>query len=83
MTCNGPVKTCPDDGSRQCGNLNDVCYDIIGMTSLCFTETQTQIGNTILNVMSYLLVNFFGIALMWMTVFAVLTRTSPITDGVM
>jgi len=73
--------SCPAGADSSCLNVNEHCYDLAGITSLCFTESQTSIGNSILNVMSYLIVNFFGIALMWMVVFAAL-KSSKITEWV-
>ncbi len=70
---------CPDEKNNpNCGNINNHCYDLAWITTLCFSDSQTSIGNTILNIMSYLLVNFFWIALMWMVVFAAL-KSSKIT----
>ena len=74
------IITCPGWWS-DCGKVNSRCYDLAGMTSLCFSEWQTSFGNTILNVMSYLLLNFFGIALMWMVVFSAL-KANKITGGI-
>lgn len=73
------IISCPS--GDECGKVNSRCYDLAGMTSLCFSEGQTSFGNTILNVMSYLLLNFFGIALMWMVVFAAL-KSNKITEKV-
>ena len=72
-------------GSTKDPSIYEHCYDLAGITSLCFTETQKTIGNSILNVFSYLLVNFFGVALMWMVVFAAMASskiTSSTTEAI-
>ena len=72
------------DVDEDClGNLSmrTACYDLFGITELCFTEKERAFGNNILFSFSYLLTSFFGIALMWAIVFAAL-KTSEVTNGV-
>ncbi len=72
-------------GDPKDSSIYEHCYNLAGITSLCFTETQKTIGNSILNVFSYLLVNFFGVALMWMVVFAAMASskiTSSTTEAI-
>ena len=72
-------------GDPKDSSIYEHCYNLAGITSLCFTETQKTIGNSILNVFSYLLVNFFGVALMWMVVFTAMASskiTSSTTEAI-
>jgi len=86
ISCTDEWESICEDGEVKdenwfCKPMNVHCYDLAGITSLCFTESQKTIWNGILNVFSYLLVSFFGIAMMWMIVFAAM-RSSKITAGV-
>ena len=71
-------KRVPECDGWGCGDLDSYCYNIFDITSLCFTQSQRQFGNGILNIMTWLTVNIFGIGLMWMVVFAVLKSTAII-----
>lgn len=69
---------CPD---WKCGQTNKECYSVLGIYVLCFTDSQRQFWNWILNVMTRLIINMFWIWLMWTVVFAAL-KTSNITRSV-
>ncbi len=71
-------KWCPKGG---CWQTNKECYSMLWIYVLCFTESQRQFGNGILNVMTRLIINMFWIWLMWTVVFAAL-KTSTITRSV-
>lgn len=53
------------------GEEGEKCYDF-KITTLCFSESTRKTGADIVNVMVRSVINFFGIALMWTTIFLVL-----------
>lgn len=70
-----------DCSKKDCGELNKYCYNVLNITSICFSDSQRIFGNWLLNIMTRLVVNMFGIWLMWMVVFAAL-KTGAITGGI-
>jgi hypothetical protein len=61
-------------------DANQKCYDL-KITQLCFNESQRNAGNNIIDTFGYLLINGFGLVLMWTVVFAAL-KSSEITKWV-
>lgn len=70
----------PTTATTNDPNVLKKCYDL-KVTKLCFNESQRNAGNNILDTFSYLLINGFGLALMWTVVFAAL-KSSAITAKV-
>jgi hypothetical protein len=58
-------------------STSEKCYDL-KITQLCFNESQRNAGNNITDTFGYLLINGFGLVLMWTVVFAAL-KSSEIT----
>ena len=57
------------------------CYDVCGITTMCFKNSTATVWTNILNVFGRSISSFFGIALMWMLVFAAL-KTSKFTENI-
>jgi hypothetical protein len=57
---------------------NEKCYEFIKLFQLCFTGTEREFGAWIWDVMSYVIVNGFAIAVVWFLVFAAL-KSNEIT----
>ncbi len=55
-----------------CPEKNTTCYKMFDITEICFTESQRNTWSNIVNTLSWLTVNFFGIALMRTIIFFVL-----------
>jgi len=51
---------------------NEKCYEFMNVFQLCFTSTEREFGAWIGDVMSYIIVNGFAIAIVWFLVFAAL-----------
>jgi hypothetical protein len=68
-----------NDGGES--DVNKQCYEVLNITTICLTSDEQRTGSNILNVMTWLTVNFFGIALMWTAVFFAL-KSSKITEGI-
>lgn len=66
---------CPDN------NPLTKCYDFYGVTTICFDESDRKTWANIVNTFAWLVTNIFGIAMMWMIVFAAL-KTSKLTETV-
>ncbi len=48
------------------------CYDFMGIQTVCFDEWDKVMGTNIVNILSWLVLNMFGIAIMWMVILFVL-----------
>ena len=57
------------------------CYDFCNISTFCFTKNDRLIGANILDIMSWLIAQIFGIALTWTMIFFAL-KSSSITNGV-
>ena len=58
----------------------DKCYEFMWIQTICFDEWDRVLWSNIVNIMSWLVLNFFGIALMWTVLFAVL-KSNAITKS--
>lgn len=56
------------------------CYDI-GITNLCINTKSINFGTGIMDMFSWILVNLFGIGLMWFAIMAAL-KTSKLTEKI-
>jgi hypothetical protein len=72
------VEKIQNDGSTS-------CYDFMGIQTICFDEWDKVFGSNIVNILSWLILNCFGIAIMWMVVMFVLKSnkfTATVTEKV-
>lgn len=68
------------DGKWDAGSADCRCYKFFGM-SICVDQSARTTGANILNTLSWLVTNFFGIALMWSIIFFAL-KSNDITWSV-
>ncbi|USN55727.1 MAG: hypothetical protein H6765_03950 [Candidatus Peribacteria bacterium] len=54
---------------KSVNETDHTCYDIPGITEICITESTRRAGTNAGSIMSWLVVNGFGIALMWTIIF--------------
>lgn len=72
-----------NDVKRDCSDApyGPCCYSILNITEICFSEWDRTNGAGIVNTLSWLLVNFFGIALMRTVIFFVL-KSNAVTGQI-
>ncbi len=71
----GAELSCPNKDNSQ------RCYKLFNITDICFTESQRTTWSNIINTLTWLTVNFFGIALMRTIIFFVL-KSNKITGSI-
>lgn len=77
--CQNDVATALTQSTKTCEEGGDCTYDL-WLISLTITESMRKTGSNIVQVLSRLIINSFGVALMWMIVFMAL-KTNEFTNS--